>query len=99
MNNAPFSEICERACSILDSVTPGEAHQSTPFPVASDGVSSLQSTDGFGSGESLKMDTTNSSDSFDPSLWALPESFEEIVSKSRASNGFLRQHFRGQIAP
>lgn len=78
--NAPFSEICQRACSILDSLTPGEPYQPTPSLVFSDGVCNLESTAGFGSNEPPTMDTTTSSDRFDPSFWALPESFEEIVT-------------------
>lgn len=79
--NAPSSEICTRACSILDSLLPREPHPPTPFLVFSDGASTLESTGRVGSSKSLTMDTTGSSDSFDPSFWALPESFEEIVSK------------------
>ncbi|GKZ23783.1 hypothetical protein AbraIFM66951_004625 [Aspergillus brasiliensis] len=82
--NAPYSEICERACSILDSLTPGEPHQPTPFLGLSDSVSNWESTPDFGSNEPLGVDTatsSNSFDRFDPSFWALPESFEEIVAK------------------
>ncbi|KAM3067063.1 hypothetical protein ACMFMG_011736 [Clarireedia jacksonii] len=80
-DNAPSSDICSQACSILDTLTPRGPHPPAPFPVFSDGVSPLQSTDSVGSSEPLTMDTTGSSDALDPNFWVLNESFEEIVAK------------------
>lgn len=76
-DNAPYSEICNHACSIL-----GELSQLTPFLTFSDGVSDLGSTGGWGpSSDPKKTDTSGPFDNSDPSFWSLPESFEEIVAK------------------
>ncbi|KAJ5758779.1 hypothetical protein N7520_005935 [Penicillium odoratum] len=80
-DNASSSEICKRACSILDSLTPGEhTIPRTPFLPLSDGASTLESTGSVNSSD-LTMDTAGSSDSIDSNFWALPENFEDIVSK------------------
>ncbi|KAJ5108244.1 hypothetical protein N7456_004919 [Penicillium angulare] len=75
------SEICNRAFSILDPLVPEKSLPLTPFPAFSDGVSDLGSTGGVRSSSAMIMDQSDQSDSFDLSLWSLPESFEEIVSK------------------
>jgi hypothetical protein len=81
-DNAPYSEICNQASSILDPLILGELSQITPLRTFSDGVSDLGSTGGFGSSsEPMTMDTSGPSDNSDPSFWSLPESFEEIVAK------------------
>ncbi|KAJ5974102.1 hypothetical protein N7481_011312 [Penicillium waksmanii] len=81
-NNAPYSEICTRACSILDPLIPGELLQPTPFIAYSDGVYDSRDTNGVGSSnDSMTITTNGASDNFDSSFWTLPESFEEIVSK------------------
>lgn len=80
--NAPYSDICNHACSILDALMLGElSHLTQVFPNSED-ASDWGSTGGFGSGtEPMTVDTSCVSDTSDPSLWALPESFEEIVAK------------------
>jgi hypothetical protein len=81
-DNKTYSEICNRACSILDPLMLGELSQLTPFLAFSGGVSDLRSSAALESGsEPLTMDTSVPSDNSDPNFWSLPESFEEIVAK------------------
>lgn len=81
-DNAPYSEICNQASSILDPLISTGLSQITPLRRISDGVSDMGSTSGFGSSsEPMSMDTGGPSDNSDPSFWSLPESFEEIVAK------------------
>lgn len=80
-DNAPHSEICNRACSILDPLMPEDVLQLTPLLAFSDGCDSGY-TGGVGSSnESMTIGTSAQSDNFDPNFWSLPESFEDIVSK------------------
>ncbi|KAJ5343682.1 uncharacterized protein N7506_003506 [Penicillium brevicompactum] len=79
---APYSEICQRACSILDPLMTVELSPPAPPISVSDGVSNMGSTSGFGSvSDSMGVASIGFSIAPDPSFWELPESFEEIVAK------------------
>ncbi|KAJ5093221.1 hypothetical protein N7456_009082 [Penicillium angulare] len=80
--NAPYSEICSRTCSILDPLIPGELSRLTQLFSVSDTVGDMGSTAGLGSSsEPMTIDISDFPDISDPSFWALPESFEETVAK------------------
>ncbi|KAJ5685549.1 hypothetical protein N7536_008168, partial [Penicillium majusculum] len=84
-DNAPHSEICNRACSILDPLMPEDVLQLTPLLAFSDGCDSSY-TGGVGSSNDyMTIGTSAQSDNFDPNFWSLPESFEDIVSKIPAA--------------
>ncbi|KAJ6115319.1 hypothetical protein N7486_001097 [Penicillium sp. IBT 16267x] len=76
----PFSEICDRAYSILSPLVIGEIQP----PVMSPGESSAT----LGSGgaaensfESMTRDTREECEGFLPNAWALPEDLEQMISK------------------
>lgn len=80
--NARYSEICQRACSILDPIMTVELSQLAPSISVSNGVSDLGSTGGFGSfSEPMAMDSNGFPEDYEQGFWAFPESFEETVAK------------------
>ncbi|CAG7963171.1 unnamed protein product [Penicillium olsonii] len=74
------SDICNRACLILDPLVSKEEFSLTQFRAFSDGGTDRGSTS-VRPTSTITMDQSDQSDSFDSSLWSLPESFEDIVSK------------------
>lgn len=68
---APYSEICNRVCSILGPLLAGQM-----YDVCAPGSSGCV---GY-SKDSLTMDTCEQHHAFDLNGWSLPESFEHIVS-------------------
>lgn len=78
----PYSEICNRACSILDPLMTDGPFRIAPLLSISDAGSEYWSKGGLGPvTEPITMDTDDLSELSDPSFWALPETFEEIVAK------------------
>ncbi|KAL5357075.1 fungal-specific transcription factor domain-containing protein [Aspergillus floccosus] len=68
---APYSEICNRVCSILGPLLAGEMYDVYPL-----GTSGCMGS----SKEPLTMDTSGKNNAFDLNDWSLPESFEHILS-------------------
>jgi hypothetical protein len=76
----PFSEICDRAYSILSPLVIKETYQRDMSP----GQRSATLGNGGFKGpsfQSMPRDTGEECDGFSPSTWALPEDLEQMISK------------------